>query len=375
MTMRQRRAAPALVLLGLAAVAAPAPAQNIDLSQGGAVEVTASDGIEWRQNEQVVIARGNARAVKDGVTVDADRLLARYRPQPGRAGTAAAASTPSPAAGGATRAASPATPGREPGLGGSNEIWRLEAEGNVRINTQTDTARGDRAVYDVDQAVLVLSGRNLGLTSGQQDISARDSLEYWSQRRMAVARGNALVVDRAENRRITADTLVAYFLDDPAAAPGAGPQPARAAPAAAPRVQTPSGRDVPGAGKLDRVEAFGNVEIRTPTEVVRGSRGVYSAATGMARLLGEVRITRGDNQVNGTEAIVNMRTGVARLVSAPGARVQGLVMPQQQQQGGEEAQGAGAARSEAETTPAPRPAAGSRPAQPPPQRGSTGGGR
>ncbi|MFB9969277.1 hypothetical protein ACFFMP_04120 [Pseudoroseomonas cervicalis] len=52
----------------------------------------------------------------------------------------------------------------------------------------------------------------------------------------------------------------------------------------------------------------------------------------MSRLLGGVRITRGDNQLNGQEAIVNMRSGVARLVAAPGQRVQGLIIPQQGQQ-------------------------------------------
>ena len=70
------------LLLGAAALVLPlvALAQNIDMSQGGPVDVTASDGIEWRQAEQVVIARGNARAIRAGVTVEADRLLARYRP-------------------------------------------------------------------------------------------------------------------------------------------------------------------------------------------------------------------------------------------------------------------------------------------------------
>lgn len=295
----------ALVLLAPAACGG-AFAQGIDLSRGGPVEVTATDGIEWRQTEQVVIARGDARAVRDGVTVTADRLLARYRqPQQDRAAPGAAA----PQRGG------------EPALGGGGEIWRLEAEGNVRIRTASDTARGDRAVYDVDQAVLVLTGRNLSLETGKQVITARDSLEYWSQKRMAVARGNAQVVDREENRRVNADTLVAYFLEDPAG--GGAPRQAAAA-----QVRTPRGEEVPGAGRLDRIEAFGNVEIRTPTEVVRGDRGVYSAATGIARLLGEVRITRGDNQLNGREAIVNLATGIARLVSAPGARVQGLVVPQ-----------------------------------------------
>ncbi|GGC42295.1 hypothetical protein GCM10011504_20940 [Siccirubricoccus deserti] len=305
----------AALLLGLATFEGAlggVKAQGIDLSQGGPVDVTATDGIEWRQAEQVVIARGDARAARGGVVVTSDRLLARYR-QSG-AGAAPPATAPASAPG------RPAGAAADAALGGSSEIWRLEAEGSVRITTATDTARGDRAVYDIDQAVLVLTGRNLGLTTPQQVITASNSLEYWSQRKMAVARGNAVVVDTAEDRRITADTLVAYFLDGPGEAPAPRP-------VAEPRQGE---RNVPGAGRMDRVEAFGNVEIRTPTDVVRGDRGVYSAATGMARLLGNVRITRGDNQLNGREAIVNLHTGVARLVASPGARVQGLVVPNSQ---------------------------------------------
>jgi lipopolysaccharide export system protein LptA len=47
----------------------------------------------------------------------------------------------------------------------------------------------------------------------------------------------------------------------------------------------------------------------------------------MARLMGNVRIIRGDNILNGAEAIVNLRTNVARLVAAPGQRVQGIIIP------------------------------------------------
>jgi lipopolysaccharide export system protein LptA len=315
--MRRPPRRPAALLLAVSALAGPAAAQGIDLSRGGPVDVTATDGIEWRQAEQVVIARGDARAVRGGSAVDAERLMARYRPSRNRAGAAAPAAAPP----GGTGAAAP-----ESALGGSSEIWRLEAEGNVRISTATDTARGDRAVYDIDQAVLVLSGRNLSLNSAQQVITARDSLEYWSGRRMAVARGDALVVDRQEDRRIRADTLVAYFLED---SPGAAAGGASARPPPPVRPAAAGGREAPGAGRIDRIEAFGNVEIRTAAEVVRGDRGVYSPATCMARLLGAVRITRGDNQLNGREAIVNMCTGVARLVSSPGGRVQGLIQPNQ----------------------------------------------
>ncbi|WP_421989000.1 LptA/OstA family protein [Roseococcus sp.] len=293
-----------------------AAAQGIDMSQGGPTDITADDGIEWRQNDQVVIARGNARAVRDGTTVDAARLLARYRPRAG---------APAPTQ-------QPAQPGESP-LSGGSEIWRMEAEQNVRISTATDVAVGDRAVYDMDQAVLVLTGRNVSYTTPQQVITARDSLEYWSQRRMAVGRGSAVVTTQ-DGRRITADTLVAYMLEDPA--PGTAPTAAAAQPGQPVSVRTPTqarpGTEgtqgpPPGQGRIDRVELFGNVEIRTETEVVRGERGVYSAATGLARVLGNVRITRGDNHVNGREALVNMNTGVSRIISQPGQRVQGLIVP------------------------------------------------
>jgi lipopolysaccharide export system ATP-binding protein len=165
-------------------------------------------------------------------------------------------------------------------------------------------------VYDIDQAVMVMTGKGLKLTTPQQVMTARDSLEYWANKRMAVGRGNAVVVT-ADGRRLAADVLVAYL-----AAPEAGaPKPASDNPQQA-------------AGKLDRVEAFGNVELRTATDTARGDRGIYVEATGIARLIGHVRITHGQNQINGPAADVNMRTGVAHLVSNPeGGRVQGLIVP------------------------------------------------
>jgi lipopolysaccharide export system protein LptA len=266
-----------------------------ELSQGGPIEVTARDGIEWRQNEQLVIARGAARAVRGGVTIDADLLLARYRP---RGGAPAEARPPSE------------------GPGGASEIWRLEAEGAVTITTATDRAEGDRAIYDLDQAVMVLTGQNLRLTSPDNVLTARDSVEYWPQKRMAVARGDAVVVTK-DDKRVRADVLVAYFKEAPTEAATTPPQPTRAAPAASPG----------SGGNLERVEAFGRIEIRTPTEVVRGDTGVYTPPNSIARLLGNVRIVRGDNVLTGCEAIVNMDTGISRLVACPGVPVRGIIVP------------------------------------------------
>ena len=285
-----------LLAAAMVLCAGAAHAQAIDFSKGGPVEVTAAEGMELRQNERMVIARGNARAVRGAVTVTADRLIARYRSK-----------APAP---GATPAAAPAQPSTMDT--GSNEIYRLEAEGNVRIFTATDVAQADRAVYDIDQAVLLLTGGDLKLSTPQQVLTARDTMEYWSQKNMAVGRGNA-VVTTADGRRLSGDTLVGYTNSAPAAA----------APAAKPPV---AGNGAPG--KLQRVEGFGNVEVRTAAETIRGQRGVYVADTGIARLAGSVRITRGQNQLNGDEAVVNMRTGVSTLSRTNGGgRVQGLVMP------------------------------------------------
>jgi lipopolysaccharide export system protein LptA len=205
---------------------------------------------------------------------------------------------------------------------GSNEIYRLNAEGHVHIFTQTDQAWGDHAVYDIDQAVLVLTGEGLKLTTPQDLLTARDSMEYWSAKHMAVARGDATATSN-DGRRIVGDVLVGYTVD-PNAPPAV--KDADAKPAEAPKPAA-SGGDPGVPGKLQRVEAYGHVEVRTLTEIVTGDRGVYLPDTGLAHVIGNVHITRGENQLNGAAAVVNMKTGRATLTQAPGGRVQGLLVP------------------------------------------------
>ena len=117
----------------------PAFAQQLDLSRGGPIAITAREGIEWRQEERQIVARGDARAARENVTVTADRLTAWYRKKPSN-GAAPASAVPTP----------------ETDTGGS-EIYRLQADGNVVIYTATDRAEGDRATYDIDRAILVMT--------------------------------------------------------------------------------------------------------------------------------------------------------------------------------------------------------------------------
>jgi lipopolysaccharide export system protein LptA len=293
-------------------LAGPAWPQGIDMTQGGPIQITARDGMDWRQADQVVIARGDAKAVRGGVTVTADRLLAWYRHKGAAAALPASTSPPATGLGGATD-----TEG--------NEVFRLRAEGNVHVYTATDQAWGDQATYDLDEAVLVMTGHALKLTTPTDTLTARDTLEYWSQKHMAVARGDAVVVTN-DARRVSADTLVAYTVETPAS-PAAAHAPATPAP-------SPGGDSMAGmVGKLDHVEAFNNVSVRTQTDIVTGDRAIYVPDTGIARVGGHVRISRGLNQVNGSEAVVNMKTGIATLLAGDTGRVSGLVVPGDQSSG------------------------------------------
>ncbi len=293
--------------LAFAQPAAPEPAAPLPIN------ITASQGIEWRQADQVVIATGSAKAVRGNVTVTADQLIAHYRKKPG-----AAPATPAPAAA--------ATSPEDALENGSTEIYQLDAAGHVHIYTATDNAYGDHAVYNMDKAVLVLTGAHLKLTTPSDVITARDSVEYYSVKRMAVARGNALVVAN-DGRSVAADTLIGYI--DPAPSAAASPQPASSQPASGgPPDMLEQG------GRLKRVDAIGHVVIRTPTEMAAGDRGVYLPDQGQARLGGNVHIIRGPNQLNGADALLNTKTGVATLLPAQGGQVSGIVVPSSPAPGG-----------------------------------------
>ncbi len=314
----------AATLLATCALALPAAAQDLDLggNPGAApqpIQITANQGIEWRQAAQEVIASGGAKAVRGAVTVQADQLIAHYRkkagaaaaPAPAPATAAGAASAPAPGAPNAP--ADPAAAATDALNTGAVELYQLDAVGNVHIYTATDNAYGDHAVYSMDSAVLVLTGKHLKLTTPNDVVTARDSIEYYSVKREAVARGAAFIIT-SDGRSIAADTLIGYL------APATAPAVATAAP-------TDNADPLSAAGQLRKVDAIGHVIIHTTTDTASGNSGVYLPQTGEARLGGDVHVSQGPNHLTGSDALVNMKTGVATLLAGRGGQVAGVIMP------------------------------------------------
>jgi lipopolysaccharide export system protein LptA len=289
----------------------PTAAQGLNLgaaSEDRPIAISATSGIEWQQDARVYIARGNATAKRGTTEVSADTLTAHYRPSKG--------------------------------AGGETEIYRLNADGNVTIKGETQTVVGDQAVWDVDQQMGIVTGNALKLTTSTDVVTARDSLEWYDQKQIAVARGDAVAV-RENVKRIRADVLTAHMTKDkpkPAVTtPGSRPAtPAPATPAAKPGAPAA----LPGSGdessRISRIDALGNVIVSTPTDIGRGDYGVYNADTGLVTLLGNVTITRGDNAIRGQYAVVDLNNKVSRMMptvgkpGSPSSRVEGLFIRQTQ---------------------------------------------
>ena len=250
-------------------VMAQQQARPVNPNKNEPMEITADQTLEWHRDDQKYIARGNVIAKQGDVQIFCDTLTADYRE------TAES----------------------------SQDIYKLTAEGNVRIISQGNTATGDLAVYEVDKGLAVMTGNNLSLRSPDQTVTARDRFEYHVAQGQLKALGGVKVL-RGEDT-LEADQGIAQFAEDNT-----------------------------GKRQLQQMEAIGNVVITTPTEVLRGQRGIYKSNSNIAELIGDVTITRGQNILEGERAEVNLATNVSKMHggasrggSGNGGRVRGVFYP------------------------------------------------
>ncbi|MBV9551221.1 MAG: hypothetical protein JO032_00380, partial [Alphaproteobacteria bacterium] len=234
------------------------------------INIQADSGIEWQQNEQLYIARGNATAVRGPATIKADTLIAHYREvKPGSAVNPNATQN-------------------------NTEIYRVEADGNVVITRDTRTVVGDHADYDIDQGIGIVRGKALKMTTAADVVTARDALEWYDAKQIAIARGDAVAVHNG--RTIKADVLTAYMVKDAPAAPPGKPATAKPSPAGKPGTPPVANGE---ASKITRIDAQGHVVAISGPDIGRGDYGVYNAVSGICSLLGNVTLARGAEVITG----------------------------------------------------------------------------
>ena len=244
-----------MLLLMVLLTPSQALAQSLDLATGKSdqpIEITADNGIEWQRDNQVMIATGKAKASRGNAHIEADTLRAYY----------------------------------QKGSEGGSSLSRLDAVGRVKITSPTQLITGDTGVYDLEQAVLVVSGKKVTLVSGKDKITATQQMEYYEKKDMAVARQNATA--NHDGKVLRANTLVALFF-----------------------------KDKRGKSQVSRVQAFENVRVLTKTESIWANKGIYDVTSGIVTLNGNVRITRDGNQLNGDSAVINLNTGISKLLTDP----------------------------------------------------------
>lgn len=273
------------------------------LSKGGKdqtpkqLQVTAGQSLEYYADKRLYVARGDAKAVRGTLTVTADILTAHEREkQPG------APKQPKNAGGDKS---------------GAGDIDIMTAEGHVVIVDPRQRITGEHAVYDLDKHKMIVTGNNLRYETAKEVVTATDSLEYYEDTKLAVARGHA-IADQP-TRHIEGDVLTAEFRD----APNGQSQLTKMTSQGHVTVITKSTEAKEDAPPKDGKPKSENTK---GGDVSRGDRAVYDAGSNMAILTGDVRITRKDGtELSGDVGEVDFNNNQNRLMNNGTGRVKALL--------------------------------------------------
>ena len=138
--------------------------QGFSKNKDQPVQIEAAS-LEVRDKDKLATFSGNVHVIQGDTDLRSKTLLVFYEDDSANKGAAKGGNTtPIKAA--------------QPGPGGSSQIKRLEAIGNVLVTQKDQTATGDKGVFDMKTNTITLTG-NVVISQGQN-----------------VLRGERLVVDR-----------------------------------------------------------------------------------------------------------------------------------------------------------------------------------
>lgn len=222
---------------------------GFDISGNKPIDISADNGIEWRKQDKVYIARGKALAVQCDQSVAGDTLMGFYSTD-------------------------------------SNHIDRMTADGNVVIKNSNQTAYGQHADYDTNTKLLIMTGNNLKSVTDKGDtVTARDRMEYWKDRDTVVARGNVYSVHG--DTKVHSDLQVGYFHVN-----AAGKKVLYQIEATG-NVRTDTAKQTAWSDKMvynleTKIAVLtGNVRLQQGNSTARGDRAELNTATNVSRLLSD----------------------------------------------------------------------------------------
>jgi lipopolysaccharide export system protein LptA len=173
----------ALILAGdagaqSAVTGVPNAMQGFSQNRDQPIQIEAAT-LEMRDKKKEATFSGNVKVVQGDTTMTSKVLVVFYESTPGAAPPAAAPGTvpPGAAPGAAAPAAPPPAnpkaaakgapiPAATPGPGGSSQIKRLEAKGNVVVTQKDQVVTGDTAVFDTKTNLVTMLG-GVVLTQGK----------------------------------------------------------------------------------------------------------------------------------------------------------------------------------------------------------------
>ena len=146
-------------------------------SFAGNITLDADDRVEYHQKEQKLVAKGNAKAAKDDLSIRAETLTGYYNQN------------------------------------GKNKISRIEALKNVEMITPDAQAYGEKMIYDVKEDTATLSGSPAKIKNQDFTITSKGPIIYYQSQQKAVAQDGVEAVDNKGNT-VTADLMTAWFVKD-----------------------------------------------------------------------------------------------------------------------------------------------------------------
>jgi lipopolysaccharide export system protein LptA len=195
----------------------PNAMQGFSQNRDQPIQIEAAS-LEMRDKKKEATFSGNVKVVQGDTTMTSKVLVVFYE--------SAAATAPGAAPAGNAKAAAKAAPApiqsAAPGPGGSSQIRRLEAKGNVVVTQKDQVVTGESAVFDTKTNLVTMVGGSGGviLTQGKN-----------------VLRGDRLLVDMTTGvSRVESDSgrVQGLFISSGQggpAAPGTAPPPGSPAPA------------------------------------------------------------------------------------------------------------------------------------------------